>query len=395
MEPALPSAHSGPPGPKEYRIDASGHVLLYRDGAPLDGHHQFSVLNRWQRRELLPRLDRRLVRAAWLMHDRRCTVRKLNDLVEHHSLVLQVVEDCPKLLPLVLHAIERGWIGERPARTTISRFRSVLMRSGAPDHWSTFWSGTEPLREALTPSGWRFLLRQSLVSLRDEATGQHDLRITIATLNQLARLQFAPVGHAFIWIATGLDQALADRVDESSRLVAWRALRRVVDTRHEDDLFPEIDTVRDWIRDTAPVLHARTAWSTLLRSAREHQARRARVERESIRRFAWTPSIEAFATEDGITIEPLCNGDQLIEEGETMQNCLAYTIEYAAEAAQGRSQVFRLSGSGDRRATVEFVMRDERWVLMQAFERGNRRMRDVGLRRALASLVDRICDAGS
>jgi hypothetical protein len=82
--------------------------------------------------------------------------------------------------------------------------------------------------------------------------------------------------------------------------------------------------------------------------------------------YKWTPPISSFVAFDGITVVPLSNGIELLDEGIEMDNCLRNRDSYAKRAVKGLSQVFSLR-SVHGRASVEFARNtpDEPWYLAQ------------------------------
>ena len=265
---------------------------------------------------------------------------------------------------------------------------------------------THALQRGLTPAGWRWLSRQARATVRRLApcglTPQ-----AIAWVNLLAQAgEFLPP-----WLAEdGSVFRLADLTDQVVGLLRQPdlyarvvqdivpflriALRGACDSKSDSGRHGfimqyevvAIDVVRRF-RHLEPFVNPRSTWRSLCekveadrrereRLAAEHmEAWRAthkaeEAERESWKHKTWE-SVVPQSTIRGVEVVPLCNNDQLVEEGLIMDHCLKDGT-YLPLLIQGSSRMFSLRGSlSSARATLQISVNDGRWLVSQLKTFGN------------------------
>lgn len=283
--------------------------------------------------------------------------------------------DSPQALVIVYNFFVANDLKETPYRSAVSRMKGILQKKGLQDFkkngWAgyygkldskdrerkstevnTFWGSPSDCERypALSEAGWRYFLRLSLPAQRALTVKPWRWKYHQAALNLLGKYDLPAISEKAFDV---LEFALPKCVDEDSQHYFARAMATRFARVDDPVTAVEIDCLRDWFYEEARAVNAGTRWETLVAKAFQDAGTKQERAREEMAQYVWSPPIEPFVADDGMTVLPLSNGVQLLEEGQEMGNCLRTHLSYAQRALKGESQVFSIRGVHGR-ASVEF-----------------------------------------
>ncbi len=273
----------------------------------------------------------------------------------------------------VLHAVLRNDNGGfevcKSARERLSEFQRLACECG-----SSFASyNPQTLRSicinsGLSPAGWRFVHRhgtsayEAVLPYHPPSERLFQSVLTYLEWQVLAGLkQPLPtlLGHVCVSVFTQGHYRLGHCKPKLALLAArhWETL--VTTSAKAEFTESQWRPVLEWMRDDHPELDAnqwRAGWGSVWRNYRKSSwAQGASGD--------WLSRLGAFRT-GAYEVQPLVSSDQVTEEGETMDHCVA---DYIDRCLVGDYRLFsiRKAGSLQPVATVGLALEGGRWVLDQ------------------------------
>lgn len=127
---------------------------------------------------------------------------------------------------------------------------------------------------------------------------------------------------------------------------------------------------------------SRAPWSWWLSQAERYHKQQYRVP-PKIKDVTWHSLLEPFMYQD-YEVVPIISARELYRESQELRHCV-YT--YVERCCSGASRIFSVRREdGERYATFEIALRDEKWVLVQVRSSGNRRPDDGAIYAARETL---------
>lgn len=367
------------------KVTAAGAIACYRGKTRLHRIWEESpIASGPQRKALQSDLDPVLLRATRLLFGPVFKPADYNEVHQHRALVNQVMADNPKVLVPLYGFVQKCHLTATPLHSVVRRFKGLLQRERvqafklAPGggfypnldakgkkrrstEVNRFWSSANDMAlPVFTDAGWRYLQKFSASSQRELSKLPWQWRSRyLHILSLMGKLGLPAVNTAAIEI---VEMGYVSCEDDRSREVFARAVAERFTRGEEPPVDAEVAVLRDWFYEGSRIVNSGTRFETIIARAFEEAGLSPDKLPKQVKDYVWTPPIEPFVAAEGMTVLPLSNGLQLLEEGIEMDNCLRNRDSYAKRAVQGVSQVFSVRGVQGR-ASVEFVRssRDDAW----------------------------------
>jgi hypothetical protein len=372
----------------KFKIKTSGKIVCYRGKEVLHSlWEEVAVPEGTTRSFLLSKLEPALVRATRLIYGSSFKPADYNEILAKKSLIRQIMADSPSALIPIWSFIGHKMMKETPKQTIVKRFKELLQRKGAQDFKligngaccngidskgktrknndvNDFWGSYRDFEnDPLSEAGWRYLQRLSVKTMREISLKPWRWTGTEISLFNLLGKHGLPAINKNTFDILELSTHLKS---EDSKQYFARALITKLSSQNPDISVIEIDVLRDWLYEKTQVVEAGTKWQTIITRAFTLAGEKIELKKIEVAGYQWSPPLEPFVADEGITVIPLVNGTELLAEGIEMANCLRNNESYAQRAVKGVSQVFSLRGVFGR-ASVEFarISKNYPWEVRQ------------------------------
>lgn len=273
---------------------------------------------------------------------------------QHEQTLRQAARECPWMLPLVVTALDEGWID--PVGDVVHQLSQAFRE------------------EELQPATWRYLVHHGTRFLRPvwrRTDRGHRMRAVVEFLRELER-----AGHPAPPPSWAISAWLGFRVGHPARMdpgwnpippevsrIAMLEAKRVRGTLQEFLLHEDLRLVFTWASRELPrldKLQRRAGWAWLLRQGSAQEKRRLLLQTAEPK--SWPFAIGAVESRE-FRATPVDTVEGSVEEGMGFHNCIAGYVE---ECQEGVVRIFVVKEriSGRRLAVVRLDWREvSGWVL--------------------------------
>jgi PcfJ-like protein len=320
-------------------------------------------------------LDRDAARLTFRLYGGRdVTIETYQKVRAHRTLLLELEQEAPQLLPLLTVYCREFNDTLRGQELTLDRaiFGRIKAHMKHTGDAATVQNWAFLPRERLTDAGWRVLSRMGAggvfiwrslgygrVQLLNRLAGAGPVKVPASILRWFreCRIQYLLVGVSEYPEPRARRTLSSDSAERILRLILEQALLAKKKHRLLRFIREELSSVEDALAGSEGLeLPRQLSWGWLMRYQEEWHAQQEQIRMAEDEGRSWLSLVESFEHED-YSVVPLASAAALFEEGRIMRHCV---YSYADDCLAGESRIFSIRRVGLKRSLATVELRPSR-----------------------------------